>query len=318
MQKSPEKHDYSARAELPAVALIVPAECAGMRLDQALAKLMPEHSRSRLAQWVRDERVRIDGRAAIPRAKVWGGEALEVRPAADPRASSAEPQDIALDIVYEDEALIVIDKPPGLVVHPGSGNWSGTLLNALLRHEPELAAVPRAGIVHRLDKDTSGLLVVARTLEAQTDLVRQLQARTVKREYAALAHGVIARDGRIEAPIGRHPVSRTRMAVVSRGKPAVTHYRVLERYADATHIECRLETGRTHQIRVHLASIKHPLVGDPVYGKRNSKPALAFHRQALHARRLGLIHPASRKAMSWEASIPGDMRELLARLEKPT
>ena len=287
-----------------------------MRLDQALAKLLPEHSRSRLAQWVRSERVRIDGRAAIPRAKVWGGEALEVHPAADPRELAAAPQDIALDVVYEDETLLVIDKPAGLVVHPGSGNWSGTLLNALLRHEPRLAEVPRAGIVHRLDKETSGLLVVARTLVAQTDLVRQLQARTVKREYAAVAHGVIARDGTVEAPIGRHPVSRTRMAVVARGKPAVTHYGVLERYADATYVECRLETGRTHQIRVHLASIGHPLVGDPVYGKRTVKPALAFPRQALHARRLGLVHPTSRNTVGWEAPLPPDMRELLARLSE--
>jgi 23S rRNA pseudouridine1911/1915/1917 synthase len=170
--------------------------------------------------------------------------------------------------------------------------------------------------VHRLDKDTSGLLVVARTLEAQTDLVRQLQARTVKREYAAVAHGVIARDGTVEAPIGRHPVSRTRMAVVARGKPAVTHYRVLARYAGATHVECRLESGRTHQIRVHLASIGHPLVGDPVYGKRNAKPALAFHRQALHARRLGLVHPASREPVTWEAPLPQDMQDLLTRLSE--
>ena len=287
-----------------------------MRLDQALAKLLPEHSRSRLAQWVRSERVRIDGRAAIPRAKVWGGEALEVHPAAAPHELAALPQDIALDVVYEDDTLIVIDKPAGLVVHPGSGNWSGTLLNALLQHEPRLAEVPRAGIVHRLDKETSGLLVVARTLVAQTDLVRQLQARTVKREYAAVAHGVIARDGTVEAPIGRHPVSRTRMAVVARGKPAVTHYRVLERYADATYVECRLETGRTHQIRVHLASIGHPLVGDPVYGKRTVKPALAFPRQALHARRLGLVHPTSRNTVGWEAPLPPDMRELLARLSE--
>jgi 23S rRNA pseudouridine1911/1915/1917 synthase len=287
-----------------------------MRLDQALAKLLPEHSRSRLAQWVRDERVRLDGRAAIPRAKVWGGEALEVRPAAAPRELAAAPQDIDLAVVYEDEALIVIDKPAGLVVHPGSGNWSGTMLNALLRHEPALAEVPRAGIVHRLDKDTSGLLVVARTLPAQTDLVRQLQARTVKREYAAIAHGVIARDGKVEAPIGRHPVSRTRMAVVSRGKPAVTHYRVVARYTDATFVECRLETGRTHQIRVHLASIGHPLLGDPTYGKRSARPELAFHRQALHARRLGLVHPQSHKDMTWEAPIPKDMRDLMTRLSE--
>ena len=315
MQKSPEKQDYSSLAAAPAVALTVPSECAGLRLDQALARLLPEHSRSRLAQWVREERVRIDGRAAAPRAKVWGGEALEIHPATDPRALAAEPQDIALDIVYEDETLIVIDKPAGLVVHPGSGNWSGTMMNALLSHEPALANVPRAGIVHRLDKDTSGLLVVARTEEAQTDLVRQLQARTVKREYAAVVHGTMQRDGTVEAPIGRHPTQRTRMAVVSRGKPAVTHCRVLERYGDATYVECRLETGRTHQIRVHLASIGHPLLGDPVYGKRTVKPALEFHRQALHARRLGLVHPRSAAALTWEAPLPDDMRELLQRLK---
>jgi 23S rRNA pseudouridine1911/1915/1917 synthase len=200
-------------------------------------------------------------------------------------------------------------------VHPGSGNPDGTLLNALLRHEPRLADVPRAGIVHRLDKDTSGLLVVARTLQSQTDLVRQLQARTVKRVYAAVAHGVVSRDGKVEAPIGRHPTSRTRMAVVSRGKPAVTHYRALARYADATLLECRLETGRTHQIRVHLASIGHPLLGDPVYGKRNVKPALSFHRQALHAHKLGLVHPASGTAMQWEAPMPDDIKALMERLE---
>ena len=319
MQKSPEKQNYSAgsptAAPAAAVALRIPPDCAGMRLDQALAKLMPEHSRSRLAQWVRDERVILDGRAAIPRAKVWGGEALEVHPASDPRELGDLPQDIPLAIIYEDESLIVIDKPAGLVVHPGSGNPDGTLLNALLSHEPRLVDVPRAGIVHRLDKETSGLLVVARTLEAQTDLVRQLQARTVRRVYAALAHGLVARDGVVESPIGRHPTSRTRMAVVSRGKPAVTHYRVLARYADATRLECRLETGRTHQIRVHLASVGHPLLGDPVYGKRSVKPALGFPRQALHARALGLVHPASGKPMQWESPIPQDMLELIERLE---
>jgi 23S rRNA pseudouridine1911/1915/1917 synthase len=314
MQKPHEKQNYSARVEPAVVHLRVPADCAGLRLDQALARLLPAHSRSRLAQWVREERVILDGCAAIPRAKLRGGESLEVRPMADPGASGHLPQDIPLRIVHEDESIIVIDKPPGLVVHPGSGNWDGTLLNALLQHEPALADVPRAGIVHRLDKDTSGLLVVAKTLTAQTDLVRQLQARTVKREYAAIAHGRVVRDGTIEAPIGRHPVSRTRMAVVSRGKPAVTHYRVVERYAHATLLECRLETGRTHQIRVHLASITHPLLGDPVYGKRSVRPELAFHRQALHAQKLGLIHPASREPMSWAAPIPEDLRTLMATL----
>jgi 23S rRNA pseudouridine1911/1915/1917 synthase len=316
MEKSLEKQNYNAGIQAGVVELVVPSECAGLRLDQALARLLPEHSRTRLAQWVRDERVILDGHAALPREKVWGGESLQVQPAVDPHTLGNLPQDIPLDIVYEDDALIVIDKPPGLVVHPGSGNWDGTLLNALLRHEPALADVPRAGIVHRLDKDTSGLLVVARTLTSQTDLVRQLQARTVIREYAAIAHGHVARDGSIEAPIGRHPVSRTRMAVVSRGKPAVTHYRVVTRYADATLLECRLETGRTHQIRVHLASIGHPLLGDPVYGKRVAKTGMpGLPRQALHAQKLGLVHPVTGKAKSWKSPMPEDMRELIRRLE---
>jgi 23S rRNA pseudouridine1911/1915/1917 synthase len=216
--------------------------------------------------------------------------------------------------VFEDDTLLVVDKPAGLVVHPGNGNWQGTLLNALLGHEPALAGIPRAGIVHRLDKDTSGLLVVAKTLTAQTDLVRQMQARTVRREYLAVAHGSVARDGKVDAPIGRHPVTRTRMAVVARGRPAVTHYRVLERFAAATLLRCRLETGRTHQIRVHLASIRHPLVGDPAYGKKNS--ATAFPRQALHAERLGLIHPRTGKPLSWHADAPDDMQSLISSLRE--
>ena len=317
MQKPSGKQNYSAASAASAVELVIPPDYAGLRLDQALARLMPEHSRSRLAQWVREARVRVEGRAALPREKVWGGERLHVEAAADPRLLPHRPQAIPLEIVFEDDALIVIDKPPGLVVHPGSGNWEGTLLNALLQHAPTLADVPRAGIVHRLDKETSGLIVVAKTLVAQTDLVRQLQARTVSRVYAAVVHGALARDGKIEAPIGRHPVSRTRMAVVARGKAAVTHYRVESRWAEATLLECRLETGRTHQIRVHLASIGHPLVGDPVYGARTRKSDVpVFGRQALHARELGLIHPVSRHAMSWHAPLPPDMEALVAALQR--
>jgi 23S rRNA pseudouridine1911/1915/1917 synthase len=267
---------------------------------------------------VRDHRVSVEGRSADPSDTVWGGERLRIDPATDPKVLGYLPQNIPLDLVYEDDTLIVINKPPGLVVHPGSGNWEGTLLNALLQHAPALSEVPRAGIVHRLDKDTSGLLVVAKTLTAQTDLVRQLQAHTVRRIYAALARGVIPRDDKVEAPIGRHPVSRTRMAVVARGKPAVTHYHVVARYLDATLLECRLETGRTHQIRVHLASIGHPIVGDPVYGKRTDKRADNFERQALHAQQLGLIHPSSRQTMTWNAPIPDDMQRVIKTFEGHT
>jgi 23S rRNA pseudouridine1911/1915/1917 synthase len=316
MQKSVTKKNYSASTAGHPLDLTVPSDCAGLRLDQVLARLLPEHSRSRLAQWVKEARVSVDGAAAAPRAKMWGGERLHVDPAPSRDALAHLAQDIPLAVVYEDAALLVIDKPPGLVVHPGSGNWEGTLLNALLMHAPGVAEVPRAGIVHRLDKDTSGLLVVAKTLTAQTDLVRQLQARTVRREYTALVHGRVARDGRVEAPIGRHPVKRTRMAVVPRGKPAVTHYTVTARYADATLLHCRLETGRTHQIRVHLASVGHPLVGDPVYGPRAGRSTpRAFPRQALHARKLGLVHPVSGREMVWEAPLPADMRELIATFE---
>jgi 23S rRNA pseudouridine1911/1915/1917 synthase len=284
-----------------------------MRLDQALASLLPEYSRNRLAQWVRAGRVTLDGRAAAPRQKVSAGGEILVLPAPDPETAAYLPEgDIALEAVFEDDTLLVVNKPAGLVVHPGSGNWQGTMLNALLARAPGLAGVPRAGIVHRLDKDTSGLLVVAKTLPAHTDLVRQLQARSVKREYLAVVHGRVARDGSMDAPIGRHPVKRTRMAVNARGRQAVTHYRVLERFPDATLLQCQLETGRTHQIRVHLSALGHPLVGDPEYGKRNSK--IAFRRQALHAERLALVHPESRKEMSWQAAPPPDLQSLIALL----
>ncbi len=316
MCPAPKLQNYSVtRAALESYELIVPPECAGKRLDQALSHLLPEFSRTRLAHWVRARHVELDGRPALPKSKVWGGEKILVSPVADPAATAAAPEAIALDIVHEDAAVLVIAKPAGLVVHPGSGNWSGTLMNALLAHASQLATLPRAGIVHRLDKNTSGLLVVAKTLQAQASLVRQLQAHTVKREYLALVHGRIARDGKAEGPIGRHPVQRTRMAVIARGKPSVTHYQVLQHFAHATLLRCRLETGRTHQIRVHLQALGHPLVGDPVYGKkqRSANAALAgFARQALHAERLEFEHPASGKKVAWHASLPVDMRELIA------
>lgn len=305
--------DYSPSEPLQ---LTVPDSCGGRRLDQALAEMLPQHSRNRLQGWIRDGSVEIDGEVVNePKRKVLGGERLLVA-LPDDAVVAEQAEDIPLDIIYEDEALLVINKPAGLVVHPGSGNWSGTLMNAVLHHVPGIEQIPRAGIVHRLDKDTSGLMVVAKTLEAQTDLIRQLQARSVKRVYLALANGVMKKDGGVDSPIGRHPTQRIKMAVVPEsrgGKPALTWFRILENFPHCTFIECTLETGRTHQIRVHLASINHPLVGDPVYGKKH--PQLpAFPRQALHATRLGLVHPVSGLKMQWEVPMPQDMRDLLDAL----
>lgn len=315
MPSNLNRADYSKPSDAPPRRLRIPEDLAGMRVDQALARMLPEHSRNRLQHWIREGHVLIDGRERDPKDKVWGGEEVSVEPMPDRDTQANQAEHIPLHIVHEDDQLVVIDKPAGLVVHPGSGNWSGTLLNALLHHAPALQSIPRAGIVHRLDKDTSGLLVVAKTLEAQTNLVRQLQARSVKRNYLAMVHGRVAGDGCVDAPIGRHPVQRTRMAVVAAGREARTHYFVRERFADATLVECALETGRTHQIRVHMDHIGHPLVGDPVYGRRRLPAASrGFARQALHAWRLELVHPASRKSVQWEAALPADFQELLKRL----
>ncbi len=313
--------DYSPSPS-PSLTAEVPTECAGWRLDATLAQLFPEHSRSRLQGWLKAGLIRLDGSAAESKRKVYGGERIDFDTGAAvlPVSSLVDAaEDIALSVAFEDEHLVVIDKPAGLVVHPGNGNASGTLMNALLHHAPQLAAIPRAGIVHRLDKDTSGLLVVAKTLPAQTDLVRQMQARSVQRHYLALALGSVERDGMVDAPLGRHAVQRTRMAIVrAGGKEARTHYAVLERFAKATLLECRLETGRTHQIRVHLASIKHPLAGDPVYGKTKSGDARldAFPRQALHAWRLALQHPQTGIGMEWESALPADFSQLLDQLRR--
>jgi len=302
--------------------LTIPGDYGGLRLDQALVKIFPEYSRSRLQEWITGRQVRVDGEFATPKQKVWGGEKLEVLPQVHPADQPYLAENISLDIVYEDDALLVINKPVGLVVHPGSGNWEGTLLNALLHYAPQLAQVPRAGIVHRLDKDTSGLLVVAKTIPAQTALVRQLEARSVHREYLALVHGELARAGKVDAPIGRHPTQRVKMAVVESGRAAVTHYEIEKKFPSCTLLRCRLETGRTHQIRVHLARIGHPLVGDSVYlkGPQKCVPQLralltGFPRQALHATRLALEHPVSGERVEWHVPLPQDMQQLLQEIQ---
>jgi len=305
------------------ISLTIPAGQAGQRLDQALATLLPEYSRSRLKAWIDSGEIRVDGAIARPRDKVFGGEAVALR-AVLPEESRAAPQPIPLVLVHEDKHLFVIDKPAGLVVHPGAGNADGTLQNALLSLDPKLAALPRAGIVHRLDKDTSGLLVVARTLPAHTALVRMLGEREVHREYEAICRGVMTAGGTIDAPIDRHPTDRVRMAVREGGRDAVTHYRVIKRFRANTHVRVQLETGRTHQIRVHLAHSGFPIVGDRVYGGRLTLPKGAseelrqalrdFPRQALHAARLQFAHPVSGKPVECASALPADMVGLLALL----
>jgi 23S rRNA pseudouridine1911/1915/1917 synthase len=305
----------------------LPLDVAGLRLDQALARLLPQYSRSRLQGWIDAGAVQVDGRKLRGRDKIVGGEKVLIEAQVEP-VGQVTAEEIPLDIVFEDRALLVINKPAGLVVHPGAGNAAHTLQNALLAFDPKLAVVPRAGIVHRLDKDTSGLLVVARTPEVHTALVAAISEREVDRHYIALCTGVMTAGGTVDEPIGRHRSQRTRMAVRGDGRPAVTHYRVMKRFRAHTLVRAELETGRTHQIRVHLSHIGYPLVGDPDYGGRRRLPAGAspglvaalgaFKRQALHAARLKLEHPVSGKELEWEAPLPADMEALLKVLEADT
>ncbi|MEO7325771.1 MAG: 23S rRNA pseudouridine(1911/1915/1917) synthase RluD [Dokdonella sp.] len=305
--------------------ITVPVELAGRRFDQALAELFPDYSRSRLTTWIKSGAALLDGATAAPRQILRGGEAIALVVKLE-REIGAQAQDIALDIRHEDADVLVVNKPAGLVVHPGAGNADGTLQNALLHHDPGLAQIPRGGIVHRLDKDTSGLMVVARTMRAHTSLVEQLSAREVHRQYAAIVYGSMISGGRVDAAIGRHPHDRLKQAVREDGRDAITHYRVRERFRAMTLVECRLETGRTHQIRVHMAHVRHPLLGDSQYGGLLKLPKAAspefiaalraFKRQALHAERLEFLHPKSGKTIAVEAERPADMEALLAALRE--
>ncbi len=301
----------------------VPLDMAGMRLDAALAELFSDYSRSKLQTWVKAGRVTVNGESLKTRDKLEGGELITLDAEAEVVIIAA-PENIPLDIVFEDDDFLILNKPAGLVVHPAIGNWNGTLLNALLHHSPQLETLPRAGIVHRIDKDTSGLLMVAKTLQAHNNLTEQLQARTIHREYQAITHNRMIAGGTIDEPIGRHPTDRLRYAVRDNGKEAVTHYRVINRFKRHTHIQVKLETGRTHQIRVHMAHIRFSLLGDPLYSGRFQMPAncseqlegvlRSFKRQALHAAKLGLVHPTTGEYMEWEQPLPQDMLNLLAAL----
>lgn len=303
----------------------IPDELVNERLDQALAKLLPEYSRTQLKQWIETDQVTLNGISVKAKTRVKGGDLITVHPVLRPEPTW-KAQNIPLVIVHEDDAVIIINKPAGLVVHPGAGNADATLLNALLHHAPELKALPRAGILHRLDKDTSGLLIIAKTPEALKHLSHQLKQRTLSREYQTIVYGELISGGKVDAPIDRHPVQRKRMAVVETGKHAVTHYRVMEKYRSLTRLKVKLETGRTHQIRVHMSHIRHPIAGDVLYGGRvqlskGMSEALIlnlrkFKRQALHAFAVGFIHPISEEWVSFEADIPEDMQQLIAVLRE--
>lgn len=305
---------------------IIPDESAGLRLDQALAQLFSDYSRGQITKWIKAGDVQVNDKVLRPRDAVMGGEHVVIAAQIEVVDDTWTAEAIQLDIIYEDDDVIILNKPAGMVVHPGAGNQDGTLVNALLHHAPQLEAIPRAGIVHRIDKGTTGLLMIAKTLQAHNSLVTQLQERTVLREYQAIAMGVMTAGGTVDEPIGRHPVDRKKMTVTGAGKTAITHYRVEHRYRAHTHIRCKLETGRTHQIRVHMAHIRYPLLGDPAYGGRLRLPKGAseatkealqgFKRQALHAGLLGFIHPTTGKEVSWRVDMPEDMQNILDMLAK--
>lgn len=303
----------------------IPDNLGGTRLDLALAKLLPDYSRTQIQEWIKNNNITVDKKPCKSRYAVMGGE--EVTIDAFRKAQPVwQAQAIELNIVYEDDALLIINKPIGMVVHPAAGNPDSTLLNALLHHAPMLKDLPRAGIIHRLDKDTSGLLVIAKTHQALANLTAQMKARTIKRIYQAVVFGLLTGGGKVDEPIGRHPIQRKRMTVTETGKPSVTHYRIIERYRNHTRIRVQLETGRTHQIRVHMAHIRYPLLGDQVYAGRLQLPRGAsqplidklrsFKRQALHACELGLIHPVTQKEMSWSVPMPEDLQDLIRVLKE--
>ena len=305
--------------------VIIPDRLIGQRIDSAMAQMLPDYSRSKITTWVRSGGALINGKTFKPKEKILGGEIVTLNIKAE-KTNDWKAEDIPLDIVFEDDDIIVVNKPVGLVTHPGAGNWTGTLANALLHYDPSLANLDRAGIVHRLDKNTSGLMVVARSELAQKNLVEQLQTHAVSREYSAIVYGHMISGGTVDEPIGRDPKDRIRQAVVEDGKDAVTHYRVIDRFAHHTHVKAILETGRTHQIRVHLSYIGHPLIADPMYGGKIRFPKKAddhlknalkkFNRQALHAKKLTLTHPITLEQMSWKAPLPQDLKDLLKVLQE--
>ncbi len=305
------------------IQILISPELNGLRIDSAVQKLLPEYSRGKIQSLIKSGYITIDGQTILPKKKVIVGDNLIIEIQEEEECKQFKPENIDIDIIYEDKDIFIVNKKPGMVVHPAAGNWDGTLLNAILFHYPDNEVLPRGGIVHRLDKDTSGLMVVARNEKAQLNLIKQLQNRAVKREYRAIVWGQIWSNGVVDQPIGRHPTNRVRMAVNNiHGKDSVTHYEVLERFGHHTYLRCNLETGRTHQIRVHMNYIKSPIVGDPVYGMKKiiplkelsdvlKKEVFNFPRQALHSISLGLIHPSSNKSMKWDITLPDDIKKLL-------